>query len=429
MESIWQSDVTMPAFPPLSGERHTDVLIIGGGIVGILTAYTLKQQGIDCILVEKQRLCTGTTGHTTAKLTVQHGAVYHRIRKRYGLETAKQYLQANLQAFDVMRTLCMQYSCAFASQDNYVYSCSNRTMLEQEMETLHAIGAKARFQEHLSLPIQTCGGICFPDQAQFHPLKLLAALAAPLPIYEQTFVHTLDGTTAYTHCGSIHAKAIVIATHFPFLNRHGAYFLKLYQHRSYVLALEHAGTLDGMYVDADKTGLSFRQAGAHLLLGGGGQRTGKSCGGWTTLRQFADRHYPAAQETAHWAAQDCMPLDDMPYIGAYGKHTDGLFVAAGFGKWGMTGAMAAALLLSDLVQRKPNPHAALFDPHRSMLHPQLLINGWEAVSHLLRLSHHRCPHMGCALTWNAAEHSWDCPCHGSRLTDDGHVLDNPANGT
>ena len=238
----------------------------------------------------------------------------------------------------------------------------------------------------------------------------------------------MRGNMAVTDCGNITAKTVIVATHFPFINKHGSYFLKLYQHRSYVLALENAQDVDGMYVDDSKTRLSFRNYGKYLLLGGGGHRTGKKGGNWMELRDFAKEHYPHAKELCHWAAQDCMSFDEMPYIGQYSGGTAQLFTATGFNKWGMTGAMLSALLLSDMVQGKRNEYTDIFSPSRSILKPQFFINGFESVTNLLSFTGRRCSHLGCALHWNSAEHSWDCACHGSRFAEDGRVLDNPANG-
>ena len=218
------------------------------------------------------------------------------------------------------------------------------------------------------------------------------------------------------------------ATHFPIDNKHGMYFLKMYQERSYVIALENAGRLQGMYRDIDKKGLSFREYHDMLLLGGGSHRTGKSGGKWQELREAAKQYYPQATERYAWATQDCMTLDGVPYIGEYSPRMPGCFVATGFNKWGMTSSMVAAMLLTDLVCGNDNPYTCVFRPNRSMWKLQLLCNGWEATVNLLLPTTKRCPHLGCALKWNAAERTWDCSCHGSRFDTEGRVLNNPANG-
>lgn len=238
----------------------------------------------------------------------------------------------------------------------------------------------------------------------------------------------MEGTTAVTDRARISAGKVIVTTHFPMINKHGSYFLKLYQHRSYVTALENAQNVDGMYVDESRTGFSFRNYGDLLLLGGGGHRTGKSGGNWDELRQFAREQYPRATERYFWAAQDCMSLDHIPYIGRYSKNTADLYTASGFNKWGMTGAMLSAVLLSDRICGRHNGFEEAFDPSRSIIRPQLFVNGFESIKNLLTPTKKRCPHLGCALKWNPAEHSWDCACHGSRFDESGKVLDNPANG-
>ncbi|MBQ9766533.1 MAG: FAD-dependent oxidoreductase [Lachnospiraceae bacterium] len=427
MQSLWESEVVLPSFAPLSGETKTDVLIIGGGLAGILCAYFLQKAGVDYCLAEAEEVGGGVTGRTTAKITAQHGLLYHKVEQRYGLAAAGGYLRMNQLALEQYRALCKEMSCDFEEKDNYVYSTEDRNKLEWEMKVLDYIGADAVFREELPLPFSTCGAVMFPKQAQFQPLKFLAGIARGLRIYEHTKVLEFQGKTVVTNRGKIRADKIIVATHFPMLNKHGMYFMKLYQHRSYVVALKHATKLNGMYVDENKKGFSFRSAGDLLLLGGGAHRTGKQGGGYTELRQTAALYYPRATEAAHWATQDCMSLDSIPYIGPYSKRTEGVYVATGFNKWGMTSSMVAAMLLSDMVLEKKNEYASLFSPSRTMLRGQLFVNLAESAAGLVSFSRKRCPHLGCALKWNGAEHSWDCPCHGSRFGSDGQLLNNPAN--
>ena len=424
MESIWRH--TLPAFPPLPGDRKTGVLIIGGGMAGLLCALRLTQEGTDCVLVEANRLCGGVTGNTTAKLTFQHGLIYARLLREFGPERARLYLEANRNALARFRELCRDIECDFQERDAYVYAAEDRRKLDRELEALGRLGFPAEFVRTPDLPFPTAGAVKFPKQAQFHPLKFAAAIAGGLPIYEHTKVLELAPNRAVTDCGTVTAENIIVATHFPMLNKHGAYFLKLYQHRSYVLALENAPELKGMFVDESKTGLSLRNHRGYLLLGGGGHRTGKSGGGWRELEEAAKTFFPGARESARWAAQDCMTLDGVPYVGLYSLGTKDLYVATGFNKWGMTASMAAAELLADLIAGRENPCEELFSPARSVLRPQLAVNVGESVLGLLTPAVPRCPHMGCALKYNAQEHSWDCPCHGSRFGEDGTLLDNPA---
>ncbi len=428
MKSLWQSNINMPSFPTLEKDIKTDVLIIGGGIAGILTAYFLHKRGVNYALVEKNKICSGNTQNTTAKITVHHGLIYSKILKGSGLENTQMYLEANKAAFDEYARLCKDINCDYEIKDNLIFSVNNRKKLEDELDALEKIGYNADLAESLPLPIETQGAVCFRNQAQFHPLKFLAVIAEGLNIYENTFVRELLGTQAVTNSRKISAKKIIVATHFPFINKHGSYFLKLYQHRSYVIALEDAQDVGGMYVDENDAGLSFRNQGGLLLLGGGGHKTGKNGGNWNELRAFAAKNYPDSAEKYFWAAQDCMSLDSMPYIGNYSKITPNLYAASGFNKWGMTGAMLSAIILSDAVTGKRNEFESLFNPSRNIIKPQLFINGFESAKNLMTFTTKRCPHLGCALKWNKVEHSWDCPCHGSRFSQDGKLLDNPANG-
>lgn len=428
MKSVWHMDADIPKFPRLCKDIKTDVLIIGGGLAGILTAYFLHRSGVNYVLVEKGRVCSGTTQNTSAKITFQHGLIYDKLLKNSGLETAKLYLKANQSAFENYARICENIDCDYEIKDNYVYSVTDRKKLEDELAALDKIGYIAELCEKVPIPVDTVGAVKFPAQAQFNPLKFVSALAEGLNIYENTFVREMIGNTAVTDGGKIYADKVAVTTHFPFINKHGSYYLKLYQHRSYIIALENARNVEGMYVDEDKKGLSFRNYKDLLLVGGGGHRTGKSGGGWNEIRAFANESFPNSQEKFFWAAQDCMSLDGMPYVGRYSKNTPDLYTASGFGKWGMTGSMMSAMLLSDMLMDKSNEYTEIFSPSRSILKPQLFVNGFEAVMNILTFSKKRCPHLGCALKWNSSEHSWDCPCHGSRFSAEGKVLDNPANG-
>ena len=426
MDSIWTKDSLQVAFPKLPGSMKTDVLIIGGGMAGLLCAHVLKKAGVDCVLVEAKKICDGVTGDTTAKITIQHGLIYDKLIHKFGQEQAHMYLYAQQKAVREFARLCQNISSDYEKQDSYVYSLDNRAKIEKEIAALNALGCKAVFSNADRLPFSVAGAVCVKDQAQFHPLKFAFEIAKDLPIYENTKVLELMPGKVLTNRGQISCKKIIVATHFPILNKHGSYFLKLYQHRSYVLALDGAQAVDGMYVDENAKGLSFRNYGKLLLLGGGSHRTGNQGGNWHELEVFSRKYYPSARIKGKWATQDCMTLDGVPYIGQYAKNTPDLYVATGFNKWGMTSSMVSAMILSDLVQEKENEYASVFSPSRSILHPQLAVNAFESVMGLLTPTVPRCPHLGCALKYNKAEHSWDCPCHGSRFTESGKVINNPA---
>lgn len=426
MESIWEKGTARRRFGGVRGNMRTDVLIVGGGIAGILCAYQLKNAGVDCVLAEAGEICGGVTGNTTAKITLQHGLLYDSMIRRFGESKARLYAEAQEKACREYARLCRTVDCDCEARDSYVYSLSDRKQIEKEVAALCRIGVRAELSDARELPFSVAGAVRVKEQAQFHPLKFLYHIARDLPIYEHTKIVELMPHKARTDHGDISYNKLIVATHFPILNKHGLYPLKLYQHRSYVLALKGAQRIEGMYVDQSDTGLSFRSYGDLLLLGGGGHRTGKRGGCWQELEDFAKRHYKNAETVGRWATQDCMTLDGIPYIGQYAISTPNVFVATGFHKWGMTNAMVASHILCDLVRGKENPYATVFDPSRTLLRPQLAVNAFESVIGLLTPTAPRCPHLGCALKYNRAEHSWDCPCHGSRFTEQGELLDNPA---
>ncbi len=426
MESVWYMGETRVKFDRLQGDKSTDVLIVGGGIAGILCAYKLKNAGIDCMLIEAKSICDGITKDTTAKVTLGHGLIYDKLIHNFGEEKARLYLEAQMHALDEYSSLCRYINCDYEQMDSYVYSLHDRYKIENEVKALNRLGMKAEFSKAKELPFEVAGAVRVRNQAQFNPLNFVYAIAKNLPIYENTKALEFKPNKVVTNHGEITYKKLIIATHFPILNKHGFYFLKLYQHRSYVIALRGAQEINGMYVDECDKGLSFRTYGDLLLLGGGGHRTGKKGGCWQELEAFAKKHYKNAEILAKWATQDCMTLDGIPYIGQYAKSLPNVYVATGFNKWGMTSSMVSADILCDLVRGKENRYSAVFSPSRSILHPQLAINAFESTMGLLTPTVPRCPHLGCALKYNKFEHSWDCPCHGSRFSEKGELIDNPA---
>lgn len=428
MNSLWTETVKRPRFPALKKDVETDVLIVGGGLTGLLCAYMLEKAGVRYVLAEAETICGGITKNTTAKITAQHGLIYHKLIKKFGEEKARAYLEANLAAVKNYRKLCRTLDCDFEEKNAYVYTLDSSRKIEKELKALERLGFSAKYVDTLPLPFSVAGAVRFDRQAQFHPLKFAYSIAQGLRIFEHTKVLEWTPKKVRTSGGDIKAEKVIVATHFPFINKHGSYFLKMYQHRSYVLALRNAPAVNGMYLDDDEKGLSFREHGEFLLLGGGSHRTGEKGGNWRELIGFAERKYPSAEIAYQWATQDCMTLDDAPYIGQYSKRTPNFYVATGFNKWGMTSAFVAAEILTDMVLDRKNPYAAAFSPSRTMLRPQLAVNAAKAIVNLLTPTVPRCPHMGCALKYNKQEHSWDCPCHGSRFTEEKKLIDNPATG-
>lgn len=426
MLSIWSAHLKFKDFPTLDGDKKTDVLVIGGGIAGILCAYKLKQRGVNCILLEADKICRGVTPNTTAKITSQHGFIFDKLIKSFGEEKTRMFLDANEKAIGEYRRLAEKIPCDFENKDNLVYSTNNLRKVEKEISALAKLDFPAEFVGEIPVPVDIVGAVKFRNQAQFNPLKLLSELSKDLEIYENSKVIEVRGNTAITFHGDVVADKIIVATHFPFMNKRGAFFIKLYQERSYLIALENGQKVNGMYLDEATGGYSFRNYKNYLIVGGGDHRTGKQGGAYTQIRNFAKIHYPDCPEKYHWATQDCMSLDSVPYIGQYSPKTPNLFVATGFNKWGMTSAMVSANILADLVTGKDNEYKEVFLPSRSVLTTQLFVNMGETVINLATPTTKRCPHMGCALKWNPDEHTWDCPCHGSRFTEKGEVIENPA---
>ncbi len=428
INSLWAETAKLPSFPGLEQDLKTDILIVGGGMAGLLCACALNRACADYALIEADRICGGVTRNTTAKITSQHGLIYDKLIGEYDQETARLYYEANQAAISSFRRLAADYPCQMETKPAFVYTTGSTEKLEKELRALERIGSKAGYRDSLPLPFAVTGAIEFEEQAQFHPLLLAAGIAAGLNIYEHTPARGFEGNTVYTDKVRIEAKKILIATHFPIINKHGGYFLKLFQDRSYVMALENAPDPAGMFIGAEGCGPSIRSSGDLLLFGGGAHPTGKKGGGYAELEALARSCYPGARIKYRWAAQDCMSLDGIPYIGRYGKNTPELYVATGFNKWGMTSSMVSAMILSDLLLERENPYAKVFSPQRSSMHPQLLVNAFHAAANLLTPTRPRCPHMGCALKWNEEEQNWDCPCHGSRFTAEGELLDGPATG-
>lgn len=426
MDSIWQSGVRLPRFNSQEGDIKTDVLIIGGGFAGILTAYRLEKLGIDYRLVEAKRIASGITKNTTAKITSLHGLIYHKLITKFGRDSAELYLRANERAVEEYKRLAAEIDCDFEEKCAYTYTVNNRKILEKELIALERLGYLADYLEKPPLPIDTAGAVGFRNQGQLNPLKFIAKISENLNIFEDTKVLELGKNSVATNRGKINYKKCVVATHFPILNKHGIYFLKMYQHRSYVLALENAEIPEGMYVDYDERGLSYRSYGKYLLLGGGGHRTGEPGGNYRELEAFAKKHYKKSEIKCRFATQDCMTLDGLPYVGKYSKNTEDLYVITGFNKWGMTGSMVASELIVSLLLDEKNELAELLTPDRSIITPTLFKNIGKTTLSLLTPTTPRCPHLGCALKYNKEEHSWDCPCHGSRFSEDGELIDNPA---
>lgn len=470
MESIWSQTCAIPQRDALPGDIQTEVAVIGAGMAGILIASALQEAGKQVIVLEAERVASGQTRNTTAKITCQHGLIYEKLIRTLGPEKARQYAQAAAAALEEYRRVISSrgISCDLERKNAYVYGM-DAAQLRREAAAAASLGFPATFVEETKLPFPTAGAVRFADQAQFHPLKFLQAIAEPLTIYEHTSVKHVEGNQLITAHGRVQAEQVVFACHYPFVNFPGMYFARMHQQRSYVIALENAAPVDGMWIGAGAGGYSFRNYGSLLLLGGGGHRCGENSAGsrYALLRQQAARWYPGSREVARWSAQDCVTPDSVPYIGPYAASRPNWFVATGFQKWGMTSSMVAAMLLRDRLCGRETPYAEVFTPRRftGKTLSGAAREGAQAIKGLSRQVFQlptrpagalepghggivfqkgkklgvykdeggalhpvntRCPHMGCQLEWNGDERSWDCPCHGSRFDHQGKLISGPA---
>ena len=487
--SVWiDTGPAQPSFPPLGADVHADVVVIGGGIVGITTALLALQDGADVVLLEANRLVHGVTGHTTAKVTSQHGMIYDRLRSSFGADAARMYGQVNEAALAWIAERVQRdgIDCDFRRRSAYAYvtSESKKSDVQDEVRAAVAAGLPATYVESTPLPYPVAASVRFDDQAEFHVRKYLLGLvdrlvAGSCLIFEHLHAVDVDSDedcVVKTPGGRVVAKQAVVATHYPFLDRSLA-FARVHPQRSYAIACRIDGSPpEGMFISSDSPTRSVRAVpvdGEELLIvGGEGHRTGT--GGDTAeryrrLEAFASEHWRVRSVEHRWSAQDNTTLDDLPYVGALTPKADRIFMATGFAKWGMTGGTAAAALLCDLLMGRDNASAGLFDPNRlnmrasatsfvkenaiaglrfvgdRVMHPGRrpiddlqpgegeivrlhgeAVAGYRDDEGVLHAVSPTCTHLGCRVNFNSAERSWDCPCHGSRFTPDGDVLQGPA---
>jgi glycine/D-amino acid oxidase-like deaminating enzyme/nitrite reductase/ring-hydroxylating ferredoxin subunit len=488
--SYWLASTSYPGLTPLAEEARADVCIVGGGIAGMTAAYCLSKAGCATVLVDAGKIGHGVTGYTTAKVTSQHQLIYDHLIRTFGADRAQAYADANQSAIDWVERVQIEedIDCHFKRLPAYVYAQEERELhdLEKEQRACEELGLPVSFTEDPGLPFPVPGAVRMERQAQFHPIKYLYGLADAarlkgLTVHEGTQVFMLERTgdewwKVYTSVGNLYAKYVVLASHFPFIDKPGLYYMRLHAEKSYAIALRDPDAdLPGMYINAKGPGRSLRmymdERGPLILLVGAGHKTGHEDSAlhhYDILRQWADEIYPQGTIEYHWSAQDLFTLDGLPCIGLLAKQTPGVYTATGFRKWGMSNGTAAGIILSDMILKGEHPWEEAFFPQRftpaagagELLkegasitisfagdrmvlpkhNPPLPEKGEAAIvrTHGRMIGLYRdemgalhgvnpkCTHLHCIVQWNDAEHTWDCPCHGSRFDIDGNVLEGPA---
>jgi glycine/D-amino acid oxidase-like deaminating enzyme/nitrite reductase/ring-hydroxylating ferredoxin subunit len=478
---LWLHTASAPTYPVLERELDTDVAILGGGITGLTTALLLKRDGARVAVVEAARVGSGVTGCTTAKVSALQSTIYSTIASRHGDERTAVYAEASRAGVDEVAALVEQegIDCDLERRPAFTYAAddSRLSAVEREAEVTRQAGLDTALTESVDLPYRVAGAVRLADQLQFHPVRYAQGLAAAVDgdgsvVREGTrALGVAEGSPCEvrTTGGTITARQVVVATHYPLLDR-GLFFVRLKAQRSYCLAARVRGVLpQGMSISAGPPTRSVRSYNDHLIVAGEGHDTGddkSAAGAYERLERFAREHWNVEAVTHRWSAQDPSPYDLLPVIGSYTPVSSRLYVASGYMKWGLSSGTFAAMILADLIAGRGNPWADAFSPNRLSLRsvPELaqlnaktgmhffgdrlaparassdvapgearvvrsglgktgVYRDEEGELHAVSL---RCTHLGCLLRFNAAERSWDCPCHGSRFDVDGAVLEGPA---
>ena len=459
--------------------------VIGAGIAGLTAAALLKREGKTVAVVESKRIVRGATGYTTAKVTSGHGAIYGDLEDNFGAAGARIYAESNEAALARVAQFVEEdgIDCDFERKANYVFAESQDEVaqLKQEVDAAKRAGLDVSFTGETSLPFEVAGALRLENQAQFHPRKYLLALAETIPgdgshVFEHSIAQDVKGTIVRTRGGSVHAKDVIVATHLPFEDS-GLFFTKAHAHRSYAVAapIDAAAAPDGMFINSGVPTRSVRTIpdGDRILIqvGGEGHKIGDeddTTRRYRTLEEYLAEHWPQAGPVEYrWSTQDYMSVDRVPYIGRLRRTSAHVYTATGFSKWGMTGGTLAAMLLSDRILGRENPWAELYDAKRIKPKASLkrfVAGNKSAAYHFVADRLHSddaeieslgpgdgaivrkgarkravyrdesgalhvlspvCQHLYCHVIWNPAEQSWDCPCHGSRYSGEGEVIQGP----
>ena len=536
MKSYWIDSVSnKKEYQKLDKDLIVDVCIMGGGLVGISTAYNLKDKNLSTIVVEKDKIGISTSGNSTAKITSQHGLIYKYLTDAKGKEVALKYYKANEGAIKDISNIIEKENidCDFEYQSAYVYTQKIQEVekIKDEVKAVNEFGGKAEFVDGSKIeiksinnvqnvdnhnqkiditannsleviskkesdvikkkingiiPIMPIAGIKFEKQAQFNPYKYLISLAnictsSGINIYEDTkIIDVIEEKGKYkikTEDGyTINAKNIVVATKYPIINIPGFYFMKMYQSTSYLIGVEVDRKLfDGMYISVEKPTVSLRMAKENnkylLIIAGFDNRTGENkdlSDSYKYLEEIAKNICPKGKIKYHWNTEDCITLDKIPYIGKFSELWDNAYVATGFNKWGMTTSNIASHIIADGILGKENEYTEVFkstrlEPIKNIKEvtnmvkesidgliikkikiPKEAINQiqigegkvveiegekvgvYKSENNKIYSINPVCKHLGCELSWNNLDKTWDCPCHGSRYDYKGNLIYGPS---
>ncbi len=491
MSSLWlEHDKINNSFDSLNENILTDVCIIGGGIFGITCGYYLSKKGVNTVLLEKDNIAEKVSGHTTAKITSQHNLIYKYLIDSLGEDLARQYLEANQCGLENIRNIVKneKIECDFENQDAFVYTTDSDEVekVRLENEAVNLLGFNSEFVTDTNLPFKVLGAIKFPNQAQFNPVKYMNCLVNKIienggKIYTDSLVYDVKRSgneyEIYTNDGGqVRAKYVILASHYPFIDRLGYYFLKMYQSTSYVIGVDIGDkSFNGMYINSKEPIYSYRFAKMGnkkiLLVGGCDHKTGSKIDlshAYSILEDEVRKYYPDCKVLYKWNTEDCISLDKIPYIGEFSNLMPNVYIGTGFNKWGMTSSNVAANIIVDKILGRENEYEDVFKSTR--LHPiknneelgnmiketanSLVINKFKVkeldidkiendTGHVLEYDGVKiglyknakgdiftvkpiCTHLGCLLSWNNLDKTWDCPCHGSRFDYTGKSLYNPA---
>ena len=476
-------------YPSLSNNIEVDVCIIGGGLVGITSAYLLSNTNLKVAVLERDNICSHVSGNSTAKITSQHNLFYDYLINSQGRNFAKGYLKANEDAKQNIKDIIEKekIDCDFSIQDSYVYAYSEKELedIKKEVDAVKSLDFDCEFVSEIPLPIKTLGAIKFSNQAQFNPRKYALSLCniaskKGIDIYTKTVVSKVeqedDGYIIFANDSVVHAKHVILATHYPIVNFPEFYFLKMYQSMSYVIAADTKCDLpEGMYINSTVPTYSFRTTPYKdkklLIIAGSDHKTGEKIDlkqSYELLENKAKELYPQSEVLYRWCTEDCISLDKIPYIGDFSSVMPNLYVATGFKKWGISFSNIASHIIVDKILGKENKYEDLFKATRleplknheelgSMIKESmysLVINKLKSSPDTLedvgidegkiiemdgeKVGVYRdkngecffikpvCAHLGCELSFNNIERTWDCPCHGSRYDIHGKVISEPA---